>query len=97
MGMALVALAAPEANSWPLLTDDDFMGLLWQALGSPYGLLVQASNPDAFRQRCYVLRRNSLDERLKDLTFRGSPFTSGNLCIVKQSAMMPKSETKKHV
>lgn len=72
----------PSSIDWPLTTNEEFLGLLYQALGSPLGILVRVSDLEAFRRRAYSVRRDSLDERLKALTFRASPIEGGNLCIL---------------
>ena len=70
---------------WPLTSNEDFLGLLWQALGSEHGLLVQVSDLDKFRARIYSVRRESLDDRLAALHFINSPIPGGNLCIIKEA------------
>ena len=71
------------------MTRDEFLALLYQALGEPIGLLLQCSNPGLARQRLYAARASARDPALGGLQIRMSPFPEGNLVICKGQTPLP--------
>lgn len=57
--------------------------LLYQALASPLGLLLQSSDPEKCRQRLYAARRAASDQALDLLQFRIVDHGEANLAITK--------------
>ncbi len=62
----------------------DLRLVLYQALGSSIGLLLQTSDFGRARQRLYAARAEIGDPALAGLQFRSSPLPGGDLIIVKQ-------------
>lgn len=63
--------------------------VLYQALASQIGLLLQVSDFDQARQALYRARAEAKDEDLNQLQFRASPgLQGGNLIIVKQKIQL---------
>ena len=57
--------------------------ILYQAVGSPLGLVVKTSNFQLAQQRFYKARADSGDPDLTRLQFRHSPYDPNDLWIVK--------------
>lgn len=63
---------------------DEYLTILYMALAEPIGLVIATSSVERARQKLYTARRASLDPELDDLQIRISPFTDGDLVIVRQ-------------
>lgn len=62
--------------------------LLWEALGSDFGIEVATNNPDSLRAKLYKIRRENADFQCLSLTL--SPHNpSGALFIVKGATDAP--------
>lgn len=62
------------------------ISLLYEALGTPKGIEVRTSDPNALRQKLYTLRKKAEDPSLDILSFLPSPTDpSGHLWIVKRA------------
>ena len=67
----------------------DLRPLLYQALGSPIGLLLRTSDFARARQRLYQARVAAADQDLACLQFRASPgIEGGDLIIVKETVQV---------
>lgn len=60
--------------------------LLYEALTSPKGIVVESDDPERLRQKLYALRREIADASLEALSFVISPVNPGHLWIVKKEA-----------
>jgi len=60
----------------------ELTSLLFQALSSPYGIVVATSDPDRLRQKLYPLRKT--DPAFAPLAFVLSPLSPQHLWILKQ-------------
>lgn len=58
-------------------------GLLYEALGSQYGLELVTNDPHKCRMRLYEARRAAGDPALERLQFRLAPWDHRAICIVK--------------
>lgn len=63
--------------------------ILYEALGSQFGVVLQCDNAEKVRQKLYALRREADDPDLECLSFVQSPTNPQQLWIVK----VVKSET----
>ncbi len=70
-----------------------WLEIMYQALASPVGLLLQVSDLQRARVRFYQTRRAALDPELNRLQFRASPFEGGNLVICKGAVAPPVRRT----
>lgn len=59
------------------------LNLLYEALGSPLGVVVQCDNAEKVRQKLYALRKEQNDPDLECLSFVQSPSNPQQLWIVK--------------
>lgn len=60
---------------------------LYEALGTPLGIVVQTDNPEKLRQKLYRLRETCDDPMLKELSIVISPTMPGSqVWIVKRKA-----------
>lgn len=59
------------------------IGLLYEALGSPYGLELTANDAHRARMRLYEARRTANDPALDRLQFRLAPWDHRVVCITK--------------
>lgn len=61
------------------------LNTLYEALGTPLGIVVQTSDPEKLRQRLYRLRDGSDDPMLKELSIVISPtMPQSQIWIVKR-------------
>jgi len=65
------------------------LGILYQALAEPIGLLVASDNPQAARQRLYAARRLSGDASLAVLRIALSPLAQQQLLVIRADAALP--------
>jgi hypothetical protein len=65
-------------------TAPDLLGLLYEALHSPLGIVVSTNNPEALRSRLYPMRKE--DPNFLLLTFSVSPDSPDELWIIKRAA-----------
>lgn len=66
---------------------------LYEALGTPLGVVVQTSDPEKLRQRLYRLRDAADDPMLKELSFVISPTVpQAHVWIVKRKANVANQE-----
>ena len=76
---------------------NEYLSLLYEALGEPIGLLVRTSDRERARQKLYAARREADDEALSVLQIRISPFADGeqnDLIIVKSKVSIPLAGAK---
>ena len=67
------------------MTKDEAAEWMYQALGSPIGVLLQAENPEQARAKLQAFRRMIGDPELAQLVFRVvTVLDDGNLIIVKK-------------
>ena len=59
--------------------------LLYAALLSPLGVVVETTDVERLRQKLYAIRREAKDEALAELSFVPSPTSDTQLWIVKKS------------
>lgn len=64
--------------------------ILYDALRSPYGLVVETNDAELFRQRAYKIRKDS--PALASLSFIISPTNGLDIWIVNKGAANAKSE-----
>lgn len=66
------------------------LDLLYRALHSKYGIVVETNNLENLRQRLYKVRRESEDPDLAALTLRPSPTDpETQLWIIRSDAQIP--------
>ncbi len=66
------------------MKEEEWTAVLYQALGSSVGLLVEGGpTAEKVRQRLYQARTKAQDAQLAGLQIRLSPLPGGNLVIVK--------------
>lgn len=66
--------------------DFDPLTLLYQALGSDIGIIVETNNREKLKQRLYAARAAASDTTLAKLTLITSPTNTKHLWIVKKEA-----------
>jgi len=64
------------------------LDILYLALAEPIGLVVRTSDRDRARQQLYQARTKAGDDALKDLQFRVSPFSEGDLVVCHQRPLV---------
>ena len=67
----------------PSVSNDTLIALLYQAVESDIGILLQVSDLTQARARFYKIRADLKDPVLECLQFRASPFEDGNLVIIR--------------
>ena len=60
----------------------EYLGLLYEAVNSPFGICVETNDAEALRHRLYALRREY--EGFSHLAFLISPLNGTDLWIVKK-------------
>lgn len=63
--------------------------LLYQALGTPLGIVIKVSDSSLASQRLYKARANSGDSDLDQLQIRKSPYSADELWIVRSKPQLP--------
>jgi len=64
---------------------EDLVGILYQALASPIGLLLQTDDPKWATEKLRSTRASCQDEALEVLAFRLVDLPDGNLVIYKRA------------
>ena len=59
----------------------DYIGIMYEALAKPFGLLLRASDFERVRQGFYKARSEAVDPQLNQLSFRRYDCQEGNLAI----------------
>ena len=54
------------------------LNLLYEALGTPLGIVVETNDPERLRQKLYALRKQANDPMLEALSFVISPTVPGS-------------------
>lgn len=63
------------------------LNILYEALGTPRGIVIETNNPERLRQRLYKLRDAAGDTALRDLSFVSSPSVpQSHVWIVKRKS-----------
>ena len=63
------------------------LNILYEALGTPHGIVLATNNPERLRQRLYKLRDAAGDVALGQLSFVSSPSVpESHIWIVKRKA-----------
>ncbi len=61
-----------------------FLEFLYEALGSPHGIVLQSENRDLLRAKLYKAKRDACDTALDVLALIPSPTMADELWIVKK-------------
>jgi len=67
---------------------------LYNALASPFGIILECNDVRALRQRLYTERRAAQDPQLNLLSFVPSPFNPQQLWLVKRPEPKPEGGSK---
>lgn len=65
------------------------INLWYQALASPFGVIIETDDPDRAKQKLYAIRAKSPDPDLQSLSIITSPDTPGQLWIIKAKPNAP--------
>lgn len=72
------------------MVETQYKALLYQALGSPMGLVLRSNDPERARQTLYSARREAQDPELDVLQIRMKATPDGDLVLVKREFAVPK-------
>jgi hypothetical protein len=77
----------------PINGPERWVPLLYQALAEPFGLLLTTNDVARAKAQIYAARKLASDPELDCLQLRTSPFTEGELVLVR-GAKPPNTETE---
>lgn len=81
---------APKARE----DNAELVGLMWQAVAEPIGLLIVTDDPERLKQRLRWLRDAENDPELERLQFASSPLDDGDVVIVKTQKAESERESR---